>query len=132
MITTSDIYEILSDRVKDFGIKAVYDSWNPIKSHLKEEAIVIVTANPIEPDTYWEKTYAHVNLCVPDLLGETNTPRLKELERMAAMFVYTPIVGKYDGDTYRITKDSLGKERDEALKCSYVNLVLLFEILNVR
>lgn len=30
MITTSDIYEILSDRVKDFGIKAVYDSWNPI------------------------------------------------------------------------------------------------------
>lgn len=132
MITTSDIYEILSDRVKDFGIKAVYDSWNPIKSHLKEEAIVIVTSTPIEPDTYWDRAYAHVNICVPDRLGETDTIRLKELERMAAMFAYTPIVGKYDGSTYRITKGSLGKERDDALKCSYVNLALLFEILNVR
>lgn len=46
MIVTSDIYKILFDKVKDFGIKAVYDGWNPIKSELKEEAIVIVTSTP--------------------------------------------------------------------------------------
>lgn len=132
MIVTTDIYKILFDKVKDFGINAIYDGWNPIKSHLKEEAIVIVTSTPIEPDTYWEWAYAHVNICVPHYLGSANTTRLNELERMAEAFIRKPIVGKFDGDTYRMAKDSLGIERDDALKCSYVNLVLLVEILNVR
>ena len=132
MIVTTDIYKILFDRVKDFGIKAVHDGWNPISSHLKEEAIVIVTSMPIEPDTYWEKAFAHVNICVPDYLGEANTQRLNELERLANLWIWDDKVGEYDGSTYRISKDSLGIERDDALKCSYVNLVLLFEILNVK
>ena len=132
MIVTTDIYKILFDKVKDFGIKAVYDGWNPIKSHLKEEAIVIVTSTPIEPDTYWERAYAHVNICVPDYLGEANTQRLGELERLANLWVWEGMSGEYDGSAYRISKDSLGLERDDAMKCSYVNLVLLFEILNVR
>ena len=135
MIVTGDIYEILFDRVKDaFGIgtESIYDSWNPIKSRLKEEAIVIVTSTPIEPDTYWERAYAHVNICVPDYLGKTNTRRLNEVERMANRWIWEDIVGEYDSSSYRISKDSLGIEEDDALKCSYVNLVLLFEILNVK
>lgn len=135
MIVTGDIYKILFDRVKDaFGIGAesIYDSWNPIKSHLKEESIVIVTSTPIEPDTYWEKAFAHVNICVPDYLGEVNKQRLTELERTACAWIGQGFTGVYDGTRYRIRKDSLGLERDDALKCSYVNLVLLFEILNVR
>ena len=131
MIVTGDIYKILFDRVKDtFGIKAVYDSWNPIKSHLKEEAIVIVTSTPIEPDTRWEKAFAHVNICVPDYLGEVNRQRLTELERIACGWIGKGFTGVYDGTRYRVGKDSLGIERDDALKCSYVNLVLLFEIIN--
>ena len=132
MIVTGDIYKILFNRVKDFGIKAVYDGWNPIKSHLKDEAIVIVTSTPIEPDTYWERAYAHVNICVPDYLGEANKQRLGELERLANLWICDGIVGEYDGSAYRISKDSMGIERDDALKCSYVNLVLLFKILNVK
>ena len=132
MIVTGDIYKILFNRVKEFGIKAVYDGWNPIKSHLKDEAIVIVTSTPIEPDTYWERAYAHVNICVPDYLGEANTQRLGELERLANLWICDGIVGEYDGSAYRISKDSMGIERDDALKCSYVNLVLLFKILNVK
>lgn len=133
MIVTGDIYKILFDRVKDaFGIGAesIYDSWNPIKSHLKEEAIVIVTSTPIEPDTYWEKAFAHVNICVPDYLGEANKQRLAALERMACAWIGQGFTDVYDGTRYRVGKDSLGLERDDALKCSYVNLVLLFEILN--
>ena len=135
MIVTGDIYKILFDRVKDaFGIgtESIYDSWNPIKSRLKEEAIVIVASAPIEPDTYWEKAFAHVNICVPDYLGEANKQRLTALERMACAWIGQGFTGVYDGTRYRVGKDSLGLERDDALKCSYVNLVLLFEILNVR
>ena len=51
MIVTSDIYKILFERVKDFGIKEIYDSWNPIKSELEEEAIVIVNYTPLSTAT---------------------------------------------------------------------------------
>lgn len=132
MIVTTDIYKILFDKVNGFGIKDVYDGWNPIKSKLKDEAVVIVTSTPVEPDTYWERAYVHVNICVPDYLGKTNTRRLNEVERMANLWIRDGIVGEYDGSSYLVSKDRLGIEEDDALKCSYVNLVLLFKILNVR
>lgn len=132
MIVTGDIYKILYGMVQAFGIKDIYDSWNPVKSKLAEEAVVIVTSTPMEPDTYWEKAFAHVNICVPDQMGYANTPRLNGLERMANGWVGKGITGRFDGTTYRISKESLGIERDNALECSYVNLVLLFEILNVE
>ena len=74
----------------------------------------------------------HVNICVPDYLGYVNTERLNEVERLANVWIRGGMTGEYDGSIYRISKDSSGIERDDALKCSYVNLVLLFEILNVR
>ena len=89
-----------------------------------------MASTPIEPDTYWEKAFAHVNICVPDYLGEVNKQRLTALERMACAWIGQGFTGVYDGTRYRVGKDSLGLERDDALKCSYVNLVLLFEILN--
>lgn len=133
MIVTTDIYEILHDRARDhFGIEDIHDGWNAVKSPLTREAIVIVTPTPIEPDTYWEKAYAHVNILVPDYLGEVSTLRLNQLERMAEAFIHQGITGSYDGTSYTIGKDGLGIERDDTLRCGYVNLVLLFEILNVR
>lgn len=132
MIVTGDIYKILYEKVREFGIKAVYDSWNPITSELKEEAIVIETSTPIEPDTYWEKAFVHVNICVPDYLECVNTVRLNELERLAVLWIYDDMVGNYDGSSFHISKSSLGIEREDALKCSYVNVKLLFKILNVK
>ena len=132
MIVSSDIYKILFDKVKGIGIADVYDGWNPIKSKLKKEAAVIFTSTPLSPDTYWERAYVHVNICVPDYLGYVNTERLNEVERLANVWIRDGMTGEYDGSIYRISKDSSGIERDDALRCSYVNLVLLFEILNVR
>ena len=132
MIVTGDIYKILYEKVQEFGIKSVYDGWNKIDAELTEEAIVILTSTDITPNTYWERTIAQVNICVPDFLNEENTVRLTELERLANIWIYGGIVGHYDDSVYRITKNSLGRERDDALKCSYVNLSLIFEILNVK
>lgn len=132
IIVTSDIYKILFEKVEAFGIKSVYDGWNPITSPLKEEAVVIVTDMPIEPDVYWEDTTVHVNICVPDYLEKENTVRLNELERAANQWIRDGFTEMYDNTRYDISKSSLGKERDDALKCSYVNLKLVFKILNVR
>lgn len=131
MIVTGDIYKILYEKVQDFGIKDIYDGWNGIKSGLSGEAVVIVTPTAITPDTYWEEATAHINICVPDYLGKAGTVRLTELERLADIWVHGGFVGLYDDSVYRIRKSSLGKERDEALRCGYVNLVLDFEILNI-
>ena len=57
---------------------------------------------------------------------------LNELERFANKWIGNNPVGEFDGSKYRISKSSLGIEKDEALKCSYVNIKLLFEILNVK
>ncbi|WP_232038509.1 hypothetical protein [Paraprevotella xylaniphila] len=131
MIVTGDIYKILYEKIQEFGIKTIYNSWNPIKSELKEESIVIVTSTPIEPDVYWEKAFVHVNICIPDYLEYVNITRLNEVERLAASWIKDTPVGIFDGTRYRLSKSSLGIERDDALKCSYVNLKILFEILNV-
>lgn len=132
MIVTGDIYEIFYEKVQEFGIKAVHDSWNPITSELKEEAVVIVISTPIEPDTYWENAVVHVNICVPDYLDEVNKIRLQEIERMAKEWTNRFRGGEYDNSRYSVKRKGLGIERDDALKCSYVNIKLLFKILNVR
>lgn len=132
MIVTGDIYKIIFKEVQDFGIKAIYDCWNSIDAPLKDEAIVIITSTPIEPDTYWEKTFVYVSICVPDYLGKVNTVRLNELERLSALWIEDEIVCDFDGSWYMISKSSLGIERDNALKCSYVSIKLSFEILNVK
>ena len=42
------------------------------------------------------------------------------------------VTGRYDGTTYHYSIDTIGTEEDTALKCHYVNVRILFEILNVK
>ena len=75
---------------------------------------------------------AEVNLCVPDLSeNEANTIRLNELERKAGK-LFDDVVSTYDGTTYRYSIESISIEADTALKCHYVNVRILFEVLNVK
>ena len=57
---------------------------------------------------------------------------VEELERLSALWIEDEIVCDFDGSWYMISKSSLGIERDNALKCSYVSIKLSFEILNVK
>lgn len=85
-----------------------------------------------QPEKYWKKSFAEVNLCVPDLSeNEANTIRLNELERQANK-LFDDVVSSYDGTTYRYSIESIGTEADTALKCHFVNVRILFEVLNVK
>lgn len=98
---------------------------------MKYEKIVIHVKKQ-QLGTYWKKSFVEVNLCVPDLKeGEANTIRLNELERQA-MKRFDDVVSTYDGTTYRYSIDSIGTEADIALKCHYVNVRILFNVLNVK
>lgn len=130
MITTTDIANILYRDCKTFGIEIVPHG-KKLTGELKSERIVI-HAKKQQPGTYWKKSFVEVNFCVPDLKeGEANTIRLNELEKQAQS-ILDDVTGRYDGTTYHYSIDTIGTEEDTALKCHYVNVRILFEVLNVK
>lgn len=130
MIVTTDIGNILYRDCKAFGIE-VCQKGNIPDGEVTTERVIIRTKSQT-PGKYWKKGFVEVNLCVPDIESDTaNLIRLAELER-EAMKILDDVVGSYDGTTYRYSIDSIGMEADTALKCHYVNVRLLFEVLNVN
>ena len=135
MITTTDIGNILYKDCKAFGIEIVPDgetlTGETLTGELKSERIFIHSKKQ-QPGTYWKKSFAEVNLCVPDLSeNSANSIRLNELERQAQS-ILDDVVETYDGNRYRYSIDSIGTEADTALKCHFVNVRILFEVLNVK
>ena len=131
MIVTTDIANILYRDCKAFGIE-VYQSGNiPDEDKELSSERVIIRTKTQSPETYWKKGFVEVNLCVPDLGGKANLIRLQELERKVQE-VLDDVVGEYDGSSYYYSIDSIGTEADTALKCHYVNVRILFEVLNVN
>lgn len=131
MIVTTDIANILYRDCKVFGID-VYQSGNipDEDKELSSERVIIRTKSQ-SPETYWKKGFVEVNLCVPDVNGKANLIRLQELERKAQE-VLDDMVGEYDGSNYYYLIDSIGMEADTVLKCHYVNVRILFQVLNVN
>ena len=108
MIVTGDIETILVRDLKPFGIPTYKKDAIP-EGEVTEERITVIPKEP-KPGTYWIKGFVEVNFCVPDINGMANKSRLTELERQA----------------------STHQERDVPLKCHFVNVKIMFEILNVR
>lgn len=130
MIVTTDIGNILYRDCKAFGISIVPNG-ETLTGELKSERIVIHTKKQ-QPEIYWKKSFAEVNICVPNLSeNEANSIRLNELERQANK-LFDDMVSTYDGTAYRYSIESIGTEADTALKCHYVNVRILFEVLNVK
>ena len=130
MIVTTDIANILYRDCQTFGISIVPHG-KKLTGELKSERIVIHSKSQ-QPGTYWKKSFAEVNLCVPDLKeGEADTIRLNKLEKQAQS-ILDDVTGRYDGTTYHYSIDTIGTEEDTALKCHYVNVRILFEVLNVK
>ena len=129
MIVTTDIGNILYRDCETFGIDIVPNG-ETLTGELRSERIVI-HAKKQQPGTFWKKSFAEVNLCVPDIgLNSANSIRLNELERQANYLFDS--VSTYDGTTYRYSIESIGTEADTALKCHFVNVRVLFEVLNVK
>ena len=131
MIVTTDIANILYKDCEAFGME-VYQSGNIPDEHkeLSSERVIIRTKSQ-SPEAIWKKGFVEVNLCVPDMDGDANLIRLQELERKAQE-VLDEVVGEYDGSNYYYLIDSIGTEADTELRCHYVNVRILFQVLNVK
>lgn len=129
MITPTDIANIIYRDCSVFDI-TVMPEGETLTGELTGERIVIHSKQQ-QPGKYWKKSYVEVNFCVPDIRqGEADTIRLNELEHMA-QDTLDGVVGNYGGKAYRYSVSSIGIESDDALSCHYVNVRLLFEVLNV-
>lgn len=131
MIVATDIANILFKDCKAFGIE-VYQAGNIPDEHkeLSSERVIIRTKSQ-SPEAIWKKGFVEVNLCVPDMDEDANLTRLQELERKAQE-VLDEVVGEYDGSNYYYLIDSTGIEADTELRCHYVNVRILFHVLNVK
>lgn len=130
MIVSRDIANILYRDCKAFGIAIVPDG-ETLTEEITTERIVI-HAKKQTPGTYWKKCFVEVNLCVPDSSeNSANSVRLGELEGQAQTLL-DDVVSSYNDTWYRYGIYSIGIEEDTALKCHYVNVRILFEVLNVK
>lgn len=129
MITSTDIANILYRDCGAFGLPIVPDG-ETLVGELEGERITIHSKSQ-QPDTYWRKSYVEVNLCVPDLKDAADSIRLNELQREAHELLDW-VAGIHDGTAYRYAIYSCGVEEDGTLKCHYVNVRLLFQVLNVK
>lgn len=129
MITTSDIVDILYEVCAPFKMP-IYRKGAIPDGVVSSERIVILPKDQT-PQTYWKKCFVEVNLCVPDIReGVAELNRLQALERQIQR-VFDGVTGEYESDSYLITIESLnGVNRDEGMKCHYVNVRLLFQVLN--
>ncbi len=131
MIVTTDIANILYKDCEALGME-VYQSGNiPDEDKELSSERVIIIAKSQSPEAIWKKGFVEVNLCVPDMDGDANLIRLQQLERKAQE-VLDDVVGEFDGSSYYYSIDQIGTEADTALKCHYVNVRLLFQVLNVK
>lgn len=129
MIVQGDIAKILYKDCLQFGLP-VYQKDNTPTGKLKKERIVVIPKSGTM-DTYWEKCFVEVNICVPDKDGVADLIRLDELERRIARDLKFKS-GVYDSTRYMYQRQSTSRERDIELGCHFVNIRLLFKILNTR
>lgn len=128
MIVTTDIQNILYRDLSVFGIDR-YQSGNIPSGEVTKERITIKAKSQTD-GKYWEGSFVEVNFCVPNINGKANLIRLGEIEREANLLLKS-VTGKYDGTTYNYSKHSISTEEDTALKCHFINVRILFNVLNV-
>lgn len=131
MIVTSDIANIIYKDCGTFGITEIYQSGTVPTGEVTSERIVIIP-KARQPETYWKKGFVEVNLIVPNFKnGNANLIRLQELERLAEKSLNEGC-GNYDGTPYYYQINNIGTEDETDLKCHFVNVRLLFNVLNTR
>lgn len=129
MITSSDAGTIVYNDCKVFGLP-LYRDWSFPKKNVDTERIVVL-AKRQTPDTYWNRGFIEVNFCVPDYKQNANLKRLGELEELAVETL-NDAVGHYKDSWYQYSVESHGVEEDVELNCHFVNVKLLFEVLNIN
>lgn len=129
MIATKDIEQIVTgDLAALIPVSCIFAEDDIPEGTVKEERVTIHTKE-LRTQTYFKKCFVEVNWCVPDIGKSPDAARLQQVERQ--LIASLDAVGEYDGTAYRYGIESTRVLKSD-LKCHFVNVRLLFEILNVK
>lgn len=131
MIGVSDVEKILYKDCAVFDLP-IQPLGKKYEKELKTERVFII-AKSRETGSIWAKGFVEVNICVPDIKGEPAKIRLEEIENIGlGYFMLGTHTGEHNGSHYDYTYQSHSIEKDEALRCHFVNFRIIFNVLNVR
>ena len=137
MITISDIGHIIFDECRFLDMPTYVMTNLPdeyVSSADKVDGrgrIVVIPKFATADKTYFNDCTVEVNILLPDVGGEANN-QLDVLLRKAYTQLDDGRCGDKDGDFWRISVQRYSIEDEPNLNCHYVNLTILFEILNIR
>lgn len=137
MLTQKTICHIIYDDLRPLGLPEY------IKYHLPDERVdsetkiedggrIVIRPKFVTGDkTYFNDCTVEVNIAVPDIDGEAN-PLIDTLFRQASEILNDDQCGNKEGEFYRYSIQRFSTEDEPNLNCHYMNITVLFEILNVR
>lgn len=121
----TDIANIIYKDCKRFGIE-VRQKGN-IDTGTKERIVVRVGSKL--GDTYFFKCFVNVNLISPNKDGRADLVRLNELEHLGSRLEAR---GWFNDCYYKYGVENVEMLEDESLDAHFINVRLLFEVLNVK
>lgn len=128
MITYADAANIIYNDCLPLGI-TVFPDGRKLRGRVTSECVTIHSKKQ-QKGKIWEDSFVEVNIFVPDKEeGEADTIRLGEFAKKAK-YVFES-TGEYDGSSYDYGVFSIGMDYDEVSGCHYVNVRILFKVLNV-
>lgn len=131
MITQTDAETIIFKAVKsEFPDVCIERCGNITNGKITKPKIVII-GKPIEIGKYFEKCFIEVNYLYPDINEKVDIRTLNEIERQMLALFKNMKSSIFDNTCYRYSRQSNGKYKDSEIKCHYVNVKVLFEIINV-
>lgn len=136
MITPQTVGNILYRDSKQLGIEPVYmvmpgDNSDEIPTGKVVAERVVIHVKKQKPGTYWRKSYNEINILIPRIANRPDRIRAEELEGKA-MSIFDGVTGEFNGVHYLYSMDSIGTMTDDALRCEYVNVRILFKVLNIN
>lgn len=103
-----------------------------ISEKIPEKGIIVIIPKSISADKkYFNDCTIVVNILLKDVEGEAN-PKLNTLLKEAFSLLNADRTGEVEGEWYRYNVRSHGIEEEKNLRCHYANIIIDFQILNVK
>lgn len=129
MITTTDTANILYTVCQTFNMP-IFQEGNVKKGKIGKDGRVVIHVKEQTSEPKWKKGFVEINLFAADLAdGIADLIKLNGLERSAHRILNT--VGTYDGITYKSTVASTVVLENKTLEAHFVNVKVLFRVMNV-
>lgn len=131
-LTVTDIKIVMRGIAESFGMtNIVFPEELPL-GEISEERTIIATSKE-SMGKIWASCIVTMSVLVPDVSnGIANLSRIRAIEQKLLPEFREGVVGSTNGNDYSVTLQDISVEADVKLRCHYVCIKLMFDILNTK